>query len=403
MSFVKIGFSSFRNLEDTEMDVSASRVFLVGENGQGKTNFLEALYYLCYGSSFRGAVDSLIPRDNSQGFGLRASWKREGSAMDGDRLSEYGDIEEEISVKVNGKLKEIRQNGKILRDRKELVEHNPAVVFCHEDFGFASGEPERRRFFFDQCAGMISVSYIDILRSYKRVLKQRNAALKDLASGERFVDGPGDVIDALDPQFIFYGMELMKRRRALAMRFEALFPELFEKVSLLGRKVSLEYKTNWPAESGIEETERFIRGKRESELVFGTTRSGPHRDVWRFMDGNEDFTEKASTGELRLVSLVMRLVQILIYEESFGMSFGDSSRSRWPILLFDDVLLELDVPKRMRFLELLPSTKSGAQAFFTFLPEEPWTEYVDGTTLVYGVKNGRFENKTSFAAIGNVL
>ncbi|MDD3982239.1 MAG: hypothetical protein PHT55_08565, partial [Spirochaetales bacterium] len=75
---------------------------------------------------------------------------------------------------------------------------------------------------------------------------------------------------------------------------------------------------------------------------------------------------------------------------------SDGRKPRWPILLLDDVLLELDVGRRRRFLELLPSPGQGAQAFFTFLPEEPWTEYENGDTIVYRVHNGRFENQKRF-------
>ena len=74
-------------------------------------------------------------------------------------------------------------------------------------------------------------------------------------------------------------------------------------------------------------------------------------------------------------------------------SSAAEAKPRWPILLLDDVLLELDVGKRRRFLELLPPPGQGAQAFFTFLPEEPWTEYANGDTIVYKVHNGRFENQ----------
>ncbi|MFA6008279.1 MAG: AAA family ATPase, partial [Candidatus Shapirobacteria bacterium] len=196
MPFRRTRFASFRNLEDGEIDVDADRIFLIGENGQGKTNFLEALYYLCYGSSFRGSVDAQIPASGCTGFGLAGLWSRDGE-------EEY--LDEEISVRMDGQTKEIRLNGRPLKDRKELVFHNPAVVFCHEDFSFAAGDPERRRFFFDQCAGMLSLSYIETLRSFKRVLKQRNAALKESAY---------DLLDVLDPLFAAYGLDLMSARRA---------------------------------------------------------------------------------------------------------------------------------------------------------------------------------------------
>jgi len=323
-------------------------------------------------------VDSQIPATGSQGFGLSAQWS--GSA--GGSLP-Y----EEISVLVEGQAKDIRLNGKPLRDREELVCHNPAVVFCHEDFTFAAGDPERRRFFFDQCAGMLSLPYIDILRSYKRVLKQRNAALKESAY---------DILDALDPQFVFYGLQLMAARKVLHARFQSEFPGLYESVSLLGRKVDLSWTPSWPQDSSIDGILELLGSRRESEIFLGTTRTGPHRDRWNFACENEVFTDKASTGQLRLVSLILRIIEARAYAEreaDSGSSASSPGAPKWPVLLLDDVLLELDVGRRRRFLELLPGPGEGAQAFFTFLPEEPWTEYENGDTIVYKVSHGRFQDK----------
>jgi len=143
LPFLSLRLASFRNLEDATLPIAADRVFLVGENGQGKTNFLEALYYLSYGSSFRGSVDAEAPRRGSEGFLLEAATRTD--------LAEDSLPPEEIRVAWTGKAKDIRREGKPLKDRKELVERNPAVVFCHEDFSFAAGEPERRRFFFGCC------------------------------------------------------------------------------------------------------------------------------------------------------------------------------------------------------------------------------------------------------------
>ena len=170
MSFEFIRLSSFRNLEDADIIIDADRVFLIGENGQGKTNFLEAIYYLSYGNSFRGSVDGEVARRGSLSFSLFG--RSNVHASGGMPL-------DEIRLSWEGKVKEIQRNGKIVRDRKELIELNPSIVFCHEDYSFAAGEPERRRFFFDQSMGLVSTGYIDLLRDYKRILKQRNIALKD--------------------------------------------------------------------------------------------------------------------------------------------------------------------------------------------------------------------------------
>jgi DNA replication and repair protein RecF len=372
MPFKRARFSSFRNLEDAEIGTEAERIFLIGENGQGKTNFLEALYYLCYGSSFRGAVDAQIPATGAPGFGLTGVWSDSGAESV---------LDDEISVRVEGAAKDIRLNGKPLKDRKELVLHNPAVVFCHEDFTFAAGDPERRRFFFDQCAGMLSLSYIDSLRAYKRVLKQRNAALKESAY---------DLLDALDPLLASHGLDLMAARRRLHGRFQREFPSLYGVVSLLDAPVDLMYSPSWPEDASVDALLAALRDRRESEVFLGTTRSGPHRDRWDFSCAGERFTEKASTGQLRLVSLILRIIEARAYAESTATA---GRAPRWPVLLLDDVLLELDVGRRRRFLELLPGPGEGAQAFFTFLPEEPWTEYEHGDTIVYEVSHGRFRRE----------
>jgi DNA replication and repair protein RecF len=361
MPFESVRLSSFRNLEDGEVATSAERVFLVGENGQGKTNFLEALYYLSFGASFRGQVDGEAARRGMDSFALR------GSVSSGE-----GELPpEEIKVSWASKVKDIRRGGKPLRDRKELVELNPSIIFCHEDYSFAAGEPERRRFFFDQSAGLVSVAYIERLRDYKRVLRQRNAALKD-----RRVE----LLPLLDAQLAGIGLELREERIRLQGEFDNRFALRYEAVSLLGREIRIRYRPSWPVELDIEGVMSRLASKRAEELALGTSLSGPHRDRWAFMADGTDFTSTASTGQLRLLSLTLRLVQAEHYSATTG---------RLPVLLLDDVLLELDRGKRRRFLELLPP---AGQSFFTFLPGESWEEYLTDSTLVYEVRNGRFES-----------
>jgi DNA replication and repair protein RecF len=362
MPFEQIRLFSFRNLQDADINIDADRVFLVGENGQGKTNFLEALYYLSYGTSFRGPVDAEIVRHGSSSFAL----------FGGVRASDaIGMPSDEIRVSWEGKVKEIRRNDKLVRDRKELIELNPSIVFCHEDFSFAAGEPERRRFFFDQSAGLVSAGYIDILRDYKRILKQRNAALKEARH---------DLLALLDSQLVGKGLALMEGRTQLQAEFDCRFALRYEAVSLLGTEVRIQYRPSWPADIGLDRILVRLESKRAEEMALGTSLSGPHRDRWSFFSGGTDFAATASTGQLRLLSLTLRMVQAEYYIAATG---------RLPVLLLDDVLLELDRGKRRRFLDILPPS---GQSFFTFLPGEPWEDYRTGSTLVYEVRNGRFKD-----------
>lgn len=362
MPFNRVRLSSFRNLADAEVSTDADRVFLVGENGQGKTNFLEALYFLSYGTSFRGPVDAEAARRGSPSFSLFGGVRGPGRS---------GLPDEGIRVSWEGKIKEIRRNEKPVRDRKELIELNPSVVFCHEDYSFAAGEPERRRFFFDQSAGLVSAGYIDILRDYKRVLKQRNAALKESRH---------DILPFLDMQLAGKGIELMDARTRLQVEFDDRFALRYEAVSLLGSDVRIRYRPSWPTDIGLDGILERLASKRAEEFALGTSLSGPHRDRWSFTSEGRDFATTASTGQLRLLSLTLRMVQAEYYT---------TATSRLPVLLLDDVLLELDRGKRKRFLDLLPP---AGQSFFTFLPGEPWEDYKTGSTLVYEVRDGRFED-----------
>ncbi|SLM18306.1 DNA replication and repair protein RecF [uncultured spirochete] len=369
MAFEQIRIARFRNIEETELKLGAGNIFLLGENGQGKTNFLEALYCLSYGNSFRTHQDRELPMHGNSEFLLRAAWSELNSPA-----------QEQISLRysIEGR-KEVRLNEKPLTDRKELVAHNPAVVFCHEDLAFAAGVPEERRFFFDQCAGMLWLEYIDLLRFYRRVLKHRNMALKT----DTF-----SILDTLDEQLAHYGQEIMAYRKKLSQLFAQRFPESYERVSRLGTEVAIHYVSSWPEEASVSEIIEVLAERRSKDIEAATSLSGPHRDRWIFIREGRNFSTFASTGQLRLASLILRIVQVHLYAELSG-----SEMHRFPVLLLDDVLLELDVAKRRRFFSLLPEQKSGAQAVFTFLPEEPWHEYADDTTIVYRVSDGRFSRE----------
>ncbi len=355
MSFSSIEAVSFRNLADGVIHTDAPSVFVVGDNGQGKTNFLDAIYTLCYGSSFRGGTDADAARTGTQ------AWSVRGMNPDGSVCR----------VTWEAGVKTIREDDKAIHDRKRLVERNPAIVFCHEDMEFARGEPERRRFFFDQTASLVSAGYIDLLRAYRRVLKARNVALREHSL---------DVLEVLDIQTASYGIGLRDERARLSAEFDERFGPRYERVSLLGRRVGVSYRPSWRLDETADDVIARLAAARDRELALGTSLSGPHRDRFAFVDERGDFSDRASTGQLRLLGLTLRIAQAEHYAAVCG---------RHPILLLDDVLLELDPPKRRRFMENLPEAD---QSFFTFLPGEPYRDYAAGSTVVYWTDDGRFSS-----------
>jgi DNA replication and repair protein RecF len=358
--------SSFRNLENAAVDTAAGNIFLVGENGQGKTNFLEALYFCSYASSFRGARDAEIAKIGTKNFSAAITVN-----------SSIQNIYSEVLIKFEKGKKKVFLDNKPTIDRKELLSVIPCIVFCHEDMEFVAGNHERRRWFFDQVLSLYDPVYLDDFRRYRRALKTRNSVLRDIAS-HRLDGSPGPLMDSLDEQCAHYGVSLMEKRETAGRLFTGVFMRLYAEVGGVPG-MSVLYTPSWKNVNDHASAAALLHNRRDADMAAGISLSGPHRDRYMFAVDGVEFTGNASTGQRRLLALLLRVAQACRFSETTG---------RNPILLFDDVLLEIDGEKRRRFLAALPVRD---QAFFTFLPEEPYQLYnaSGGDTLVYNVKQGR--------------
>jgi DNA replication and repair protein RecF len=371
MAFDTLRTASFRNLKDMEVDVSAKDVFLIGDNGQGKTNFLEALYFCSYAASFRGARDSEVALTGEKDFSAEVKLSIGDSGGNTDVL--YG----RILVKFEKGKKTVFLDGKQAEDRKELLEISPCIVFCHEDMDFVAGTPERRRWFFDQNLSLYDPVYLEYLRRYRKALKSRNVLLRETQSRQNSPASISGVLDALDPQLASYGQWLMEKREESARLFSETFGTLYEAVAGIGG-IAVKYTPSWNVKAAtMDSLLAHLEERREADISAGNTLSGPHRDRYSFTRLGIDFAAKASTGQRRLLALLLRIAQARRFSAMTG---------RNPVLLLDDVLLELDPEKRRRLLSALPSYD---QAFYTFLPEEPYERYRRSGTLVYMVRDGQ--------------
>jgi DNA replication and repair protein RecF len=354
MALESLRVCGFRNLQDTEVKLEGKEIFLIGENGQGKSNFLEAVYFSAYAASFRTENDNELICDG----------KQECSVI--SKISDS--LYEKIQIKIEKGKKSVFCDEKRVHDRKILLEGIPVVVFCHEDMEFVSGIPEKKRWFFDQTISLYNKEYLDSLRRYKKIVKTRNAILK---SGQR------DLLPLLDIQLIESGLVLMAERKAASEAFSIHFSQLYETVSGIDN-VCIQYSPSWKcldSDTLVQQLEQ----KRDMELALGTSSSGPHRDRYIFSRRGANFAIKASTGQRRLLSLLLRTAQAERYT---------AESKNLPILLLDDVMLELDAEKRKRFLRVLPHYE---QALFTFLPTEPYSEYMSTHTRVYTVSGGKIQ------------
>ncbi|WKC57992.1 DNA replication/repair protein RecF [Borrelia sp. P9F1] len=351
----KIELRNFKNIENQVINLNFDNVYFCGENGAGKTNLLDAIYYLAFASSFLVNTGRELIRYGERECYLRCHYNTGGS--DG-----------EISILLRNEKKEIRVNNSLIRDRKELILNIPVIIFSNYDIDFVVGAPNRKRWFFDQAISLISLSYVDFLRKYRKILKQRNLILRQ---------GNKSLLKVYNEIFVDYALKITKMRAD----FIKHFCEIFRRYCSLIFDVSYRLEIRYMPSVKCGERDEFLKTlflNEKNEFLAGKTLIGPHRDLYEVLNGERIFTNHSSTGQNRSLSLIYRLVQVLIF---------DKRNSSAPILLFDDVFLELDKRKRRRMFEILPKS---SQCFFTFL-DDCYDLGRDNNFVVYRVKNGRFE------------
>ncbi len=354
----------FRNLQPLHLDSLERQdcVFLIGENGQGKTNLLEAIYLLCFGGSFRTRQDADLIRSGTDQGVVGGSFVLDAHTASG------GAWHREVAVRLRkDRPREIRVDGSRVADRAEVVGAVPCILFCHDDLRAVDGPPAELRRFFDQTAALSDPGALSALRRYRRVLMERNALLRGAPSD--------DLLDVYDRQLIEAGLVIGAQRSDLVGDYAGRFAAIFHRVTESDVAVSIGYQPSWSS-AAPDEVAAQMRSARARDHALQTTTTGPHRDRFPLRIDGLSFRRYASTGQKRLASLALRAAQ--------AARVAERSRPA-PLLLLDDVLLELDARKRERFLAALPTAD---QRFFTFLPDEPFDRYEIGPTLRITVRDG---------------
>lgn len=315
----KIKITDFRNYKSAEADFSRKKNIIIGENAQGKTNFIEAIYLCAFSRSFRtNRMTELI----------RLGEKKTRIIAE----AESEEIEKNIDITLldNGR-KIIKKNGKILRNATELLNNLVVVVFSPEDLGIIKYSPERRRNFIDKELSQLRPKYYESLRNYKEALKQKNALLKDNHGFSGM-----DLLDVYDNQLVRYGREVINYRSGFIDMLADRSWEIQDKISNGTEKLQIKYIRS----SGSDDLDYNIRKSREKDMIRGFSSIGPHRDDIEFYINGRNSHDFASQGQQRTVALSLKLAEVRMTYEIMG---------EYPILILDDVLSELDL-YRQRYL-----------------------------------------------------
>jgi len=362
----------FRNLGDQVLDLPSEGVAIIGENAQGKTNLLEADYYLETFRSFRGSRDDRLVAFGEELF--RVVGTLEGSSPDDG-------VEVAAAFQLRGKRKKISLNGREPDRLGDGLGRLAAVVFSPADVGLVSEGPGVRRRFLDILLSLNVPGYLAALQRFRQVLSQRNAALKD---GRGF-----GTVQIWNRALVDSGAQIVLERRNWVERWHVKFSEYYQRISG-SQQAGLDYQPSVRlegAERGMEIAEAYEDALAESgerERRLGSTVVGPHRDdlfLWvEEEDEVRDLREFGSGGQRRTAALAIRLVEASTIREARGQE---------PIILLDDVFAELDPGRSERILSLMEEEETG-QVFLT-APKESDIRLRRDSLPRWRIQGGRVE------------
>ena len=331
----------YRNFEELRLELPAAGAAIVGDNGSGKTNLVEALYYLEIFRSFRGAADDQLVRFGAPAFFIRGTFE--------DRVRDRR-FELTAAYEPRTRTKRITLDGVEPERVGDALGRLGAVVFSPSDLEIVAGSPGERRRFLDIMLSLNVPGYLAAAQRYRQLLRHRNAMLRS---------GSDDtVIEAFDEQLIAAGSQVIVTRAGWVADHAARFAELYREISD-GVCARLGYAADVPFEGGDApdaaaafraRLERVARSERER----GVTLAGPHRDdlsiTVQAAEGAVELRQYGSGGQLRTAAIALRLI------ESDTIL---AARGHRPLMLLDDVFAELDPGRSRRILRLFQEGAHG--------------------------------------------
>lgn len=362
MRVIAVDLKNFRNLSDGVIEPCAGVNVIYGENAQGKTNLIEALWLFCGGHSFRTAKDNEV-----------IAWDKDAARLG---LRFFGQEREQTAVlMIGGKRKRVLINGVEKKSSSALIEKFCAVVFSPEHLNLIKRGPGERRRFIDSALCREKLQNAVILSKYNRMLVQRNALLKDVMHKPELED----TLDVWDEQLCRYGAMLTRRRLDYIQTLSARAAQFHEGIS--GGREQLQIRCLSTAESHVEDSEHTLfcklaekfRGNRKNDIKLGVTLAGPHRDDIEILINQKNAKAFASQGQQRSAVLSMKLAEAAVLKERMGEE---------PVILLDDVLSELDNNRQDYLLNKL----KDCQVFITCCERSNKEQLQNGK--IFYVQNG---------------
>jgi DNA replication and repair protein RecF len=361
MRIEAVRLRNFRNHADTSLEFGEGVNVLLGQNGQGKTNILEAISYLSLTKSFYASSDATAVQFGSDSFEV------EGSIVAASGLR----YDARVAYALGTGEKMFTVNGARPESLASVIGTFPVVILSPENNAITFGSPSARRRFVDLTLSQVSRVYLEDLLEYRRTLRQRNRLLSDARSGGGNL---GAVLEPWSIGLVQYGSRIVKRRQQFVAEFRQYIERSYRMLVAAGEDPGVAYTSfsSLPAEATTEEIALLMNGalkeRAGEEMRRGSTLVGPHRDELHFSINGAALQQYASQGQHKTFLVALKTAEFFYLQERRGEA---------PIFLLDDLFSELDEERSRRILELIAGlgqtiiTTTGERLF---LDGTGWTD-----------------------------
>ncbi|HVV70727.1 MAG TPA: DNA replication/repair protein RecF [Verrucomicrobiae bacterium] len=354
MHLAHLRLRDFRNYTRLDVDFAPGFHLLLGDNAQGKTNILEAIYLVATLRSFRGVGGAQMVRHSQKGYFV------------GSQIVSQGQHE----TKMYWSLRErsLAMDGRPVRKLSEYLGVLRAVVFCTEDLMLVKGPGRARRRFLDLLLSQTHPTYLPLLQRYAQALRSRNALLKQPA-----VDAAA--LESFSRELVSAGEELIRLRRELVPRFAPLAQSAYRRIAPGAEELKLVYAPSVKTDFAVELAQSRLR-----ERTYRSTILGPHRDELELLLNERAAGQFGSEGQKRTVVIALKMAQAEYLTHLHGAP---------PVLLIDDIMGELDLKRRSGLLPMLERAHQARGQVFMTATEQNWPEEISREARTWTVREGK--------------
>lgn len=358
MIIKSIELSDYRNYDHLFMEFSPGTNILFGDNAQGKTNVLEAIYVSATTKSHKGSKDKDIINFDKEEAHIRTIIEKEK-------------VETRIDMHLRkNKSKGLAIDGQKVKKAADLIGLCNVVFFSPEDLGIIKNGPSERRRFVDMELCQLDSFYFYNLSNYNKIVEQRNTLLKDMYFNPQL----RETLNIWDMQLVSYGSKIIERRKLFVEQLNEIIEGIHFSLSGGKEKIKIQYEPDVE----IEDFEKNLLANQDRDVKSKITSVGPHRDDFSFLIGNVDIRKFGSQGQQRTAALSLKLSEIELVKKITKDT---------PILLLDDVLSELDSNRQNYLLNSI----GDIQTIITCTGLEEFVNNRFEIDRVYKVTNGEVE------------